>query len=244
MSPTQARHLQGGSGASAASGAVPASASPSVQGVVACLSGPSAHSQDSQGLAAVFSSKSELLFPRKLTPGHFQPNPLFTLSFAETLPGSSASLILILILWMAHTRPGGSQTPVWSHKTTPATGGPRPHVKVCPRGGELLLGAKTSRGQWPTGTQAAKAGHLAAHCPPAPTLSSGGRGSLDKAHLWVLAEERHWVQMRRELPGGNNLNPQPDAGESPSLPAGAQAPVRALLIAGVNTAERTQSRSQ
>lgn len=149
MSGTQARHLRGAVGPVLHRELRQASVSPSVQGGGWRVSQAHLPTARLTGLAAVFSSNSEILVPRKPKPGRLQPNLILhspQLCAPRTLPGSSAPTILTLLLRPAR-RP-----PVPSHKTIPCPHW-RPRVHTggsAPGGGQLglvTIGDPGSRGR-------------------------------------------------------------------------------------------------
>ena len=185
-----------------------------LRGAVGHLSGPSTQSQDSQGPAAAFSSKSKIPFPRERKPQHFQPNLyslISLLSFTGSLPESPESSIVLPVL--GGTRGRAVHEPA-SHLTEPLPplGGQRSPCESPPRGGDTPPRGQggprdlDSRGQPTSGPTA--------HPSPAPRF--GGH------RVWTNGA---WL---RNGAGRAPLRArQPDAGDRPSLPAG-QARGRAL----------------
>lgn len=137
-----------------------------------------------RGLAAIFTSKSQIFFPRKLKPERFQPNPLF-IHLISVLRGNSARE-----LWI-HPHdfpPYGLQNQAWSLKSSrlvspkPVSGsqGPRvPGQRPVPGEGRQLTGSRSQqgpRGLRPAHTMARCAlpyTHTPLHQVPRPTVAHG-----------------------------------------------------------------------
>lgn len=173
-----------------------------------------------RGLAATFTSKSWIFFPRKLKPEHFQPNPLF-INLISVLHGNSTRE-----LWI--------YPHAFSSYGLPDQAGPLEHAQLVSQKTLLPLGSPrvprqkkptSVPGEWrllegPGSPRAQGAEACPCHRPhptlhprlAPPSTRRTAYHSVHKEHLGLpLAEGWRWVWMCLEASGRGLPGPLPDS---------------------------------